>query len=108
MQQVKIVIFVPRSHAAAVRQAMGDAGAGRIGLYSHCSYTVDGVGRFRPLEGAQPAVGRVGTDEIVEEARIECICERSNARHVLAAIRRVHPYEEPAIDIYPLISEDEL
>ena len=108
MQQVKIVVFAPKSHAEAIRQALGDAGAGRIGLYSHCSYSVDGVGRFMPLEGAQPAIGEVGQFEEVEEERIECICEREKAREVIAAIRGVHPYEEPAIDIYPLLTEEEL
>lgn len=54
---LKIVVFVPKSHADVVRQAMGDAGAGRIGLYSHCSYSIDGVGRYKPLEGARPAWG---------------------------------------------------
>jgi hypothetical protein len=108
MQQVKIVVFVPHSHAEAVRQALGDAGAGRIGLYSHCSYSVDGVGRFKPLAGAQPAIGEVGQFEEVEEERIECICERGKARQALEAIRGVHPYEEPAIDVYPLLMEEDL
>lgn len=105
---VKIVVFVPKSHADAVRQAMGDAGAGKIGNYSHCSYSLNGVGRYKPLEGAHPAIGNVGKVEEVEEERLECVCERGKAKMVLAAIRKVHPYEEVAFDIYPLISEDEL
>jgi hypothetical protein len=108
MQQVKIVVFVPRTHAEAVRQALGDAGAGRIGQYSHCSFSADGVGRFTPLAGAQPAIGAVGEFESVEEERIECICEREVARQVVAAVRAAHPYEQPAIDIYPLLSEQDL
>ena len=108
MELVKIVVFVPKSHAEIVRQAMGDAGAGRIGLYSHCSYSVDGIGRYMPLPGAQPAIGAVGKPEEVEEERIECVCERGKAREVIAAIKRVHPYEEVALDIYPLISEEDL
>jgi len=105
---VKIVVFVPKSHADAVRRAMGDVGAGRIGLYSHCSYTVDGVGRYKPLPGAHPTIGEVGKFEEVMEERVECVCERDKAKGVLAAIRKVHPYEEVALDIYPLISEKEL
>ncbi len=105
---VKIVVFVPGSHADAVRQAMGEAGAGRIGQYSHCSYSVAGVGRFRPLAGAHPAIGEVGKLEAVAEERVEGVCERRSAKAVLAAIRQVHPYEEVAFDIYPLLAEEDL
>jgi hypothetical protein len=107
-ETVKIVVFVPTSHAEIVRQAMGDAGAGVIGQYSHCSYSVEGVGRFKPLAGAQPSIGELGRLEAVNEERIECVCERGKARRVIAAIKSVHPYEEVALDIYPLISEEDL
>ena len=105
MSQVKLVVFTPKSHTDVVRQAMGDAGAGKIGNYSHCSYSVDGVGRYKPLEGA---IGEVGKFEEVEEERIECVCDRDKAKDVIEAIRKVHPYEEVAFDIYPLILEEEL
>ena len=105
---VKIVVFVPKTHADIVRKAMGDAGAGRIGNYSHCSYSVDGVGRYKPLEGAEPHIGEVGKFEEVMEERIECVCERSKAKEVIASVHKIHPYEEVAFDIYPLISEEEL
>lgn len=108
MSQVKIIVFIPKSHTDIVRQAMGDTGAGKIGNYSHCSYSVDGIGRYIPLEGAHPAIGEVGKFEEVIEERVECVCERSKAKEVIAAIRKVHPYEEVAFDIYPLISEEEL
>ncbi len=107
-EQVKIVVFVPPSHADAVRQAMGDAGAGRIGQYSHCSYSVEGIGRYRPLAGAHPAIGKVGKFEAATEERVEGVCERRIAKAVLAAIRQVHPYEEVAMDIYPLLAEEDL
>jgi hypothetical protein len=87
---------------------MGDSGAGRIGNYAYCSYSGDGVGRFKPLEGAQPAIGKIGQLEAVIEERIECVCERSAAKTVIAAIRRAHPYEEVALDIYSLIGEEDL
>lgn len=77
MNQVKIVVFVPKTHTGMVRKAMGDAGAGRIGNYSHCSFSIDGIGRYKPLEGAHPAIGEVGKFEGVEEERIECVCEKS-------------------------------
>ena len=108
MEKVKIVVFVPQSHADIVRQAIGEAGGGVIGNYSHCSYSISGIGRYKPLAGAHPAIGEVGKFEEVREERIEFICERSKAREVISAIRKVHPYEEVVVDIYPLISEEEL
>ncbi|MFC1625961.1 hypothetical protein ACFL1Q_02895 [Patescibacteria group bacterium] len=108
MKQVKIVVFVPKTHTDIIRQVMGDAGAGRIGNYSHCSYSVDGVGRYKPTKGAKPFIGEVGRLEEVKEERIECVCERNKAKEVISAIRKVHPYEEVAFDIYPLIFEEEL
>jgi len=105
---VKIVVFVPKTHTDVVRQAMGNAGAGRIGNYSHCSFSIDGVGRYKPTEGAKPFIGEVGKFEEVREERIECVCDRDKAKEVIAAMRKVHPYEEVAFDIYPLLSEEEL
>ena len=105
---VKIVVFVPKSHTDAVRKAVGDAGAGKIGNYGYCSFSIDGTGRYKPLEGAHPTIGKVGKFEEVHEERIECVCERNKAKKVISAIKQVHPYEEVAFDIYPLISEDEL
>ena len=99
---VKIVLTVPASHADAVRHAMGDAGAGRLGPYGHCSFSARGTGRYVPLPGADPYDGEVGKLSEVEEERIEVTCERSCLQQVLAAIRRVHPYEQPAVDVYPL------
>jgi hypothetical protein len=104
-EMVKIVVFVPASHADAVRQAIGDAGAGRIGNYSHCSFSVTGVGRYRPTEDANPFIGEAGKLEEVAEERIEFLCEKSKAREVIAAIKRVHPYEEVALDVCPLITD---
>lgn len=80
----------------------------KLVLYSHCSYSVDGFGRYKPLEGAHPAIGEVGKFEEVLEERIECLCDRSKAKAVIEAMRKVHPYEEVAFDIYPLIDESEL
>jgi hypothetical protein len=107
-QYVKIVVFVPKTHADVVRQAMGDCGGGKMGFYSHCSFSSVGVGRFKPLEGAHPSIGEIGKLVEVEEERIECICERGKAKGVIAAVSKVHPYEEVALDIFPLLSEEEL
>ncbi|HEX8947242.1 MAG TPA: hypothetical protein VF829_03460 [Candidatus Paceibacterota bacterium] len=96
----KIVVTVPVEAADQVRQAMGEAGAGKVGNYSFCSFSVRGVGRFMPNEGANPAIGEVGRSEQVEEERIEAPCEDILLDAVTEAIRRVHPYEEPVIDIF--------
>jgi hypothetical protein len=106
MTTYKLVVFVPEADGEAVRLAMGQAGAGRIGNYDQCSFTSKGTGRFRPLDGARPAVGAVGQLEDVAEERIETVCSEPRLKDVLAAIRRVHPYEEPAIDVYPLAVVD--
>jgi hypothetical protein len=102
MKQYKIVVFVPVTHGDQLRQAIGEAGAGIIGNYSHCSFTTRGIGRFRPNSGANPSIGEVGRLEAVDEERIETVCAEEKLKSVLAAMRRAHPYEEPAIDVYPL------
>ena len=102
MKQYKIVVFVPTTDADQLREAMGNAGAGQIGNYSHCSFSVKGVGRFRPRAGANPTIGEVGKLEAVEEERIETVCSEDRLKDVLKAIRAAHPYEEPATDVYRL------
>jgi hypothetical protein len=101
----KIVVTAPTGEVAdKVRQAMGEAGAGQIGNYSFCSISIPCVGRFLPGDDAHPAIGEAGKLEQVEEERIEVKCADELVAGVVAAIRVVHPYEEPAIDIYPLES----
>ena len=99
---VKIVVFVPESHADAVREAMGKAGAGEIGNYTYCSFSSKGIGRFKPEKGAHPSIGEVGKLESVAEKRIESVCERKNLADIIKEIKKAHPYEEVALDIYPL------
>lgn len=98
----KIVLYVPESHAEILRDAIGNAGAGKIGKYSHCTFTIKGTGRFKPLEGASPTIGEIGKLEEVKEDRIETVCEEGVLKDVLKAIKAVHPYEEPATDVYPI------
>lgn len=97
-----LVIYVPTPAAPAVRQAIGDAGAGRLGNYSHCSFSAEGTGRFTPLEGANPAVGAVNSPAEVPEIRIEAIYPRSRRNAVLGAALSVHPYETPAFMTFPV------
>lgn len=106
--KVKIVTFVPVNDADKVREALGDAGAGQIGEYSFCSYSVLGKGRFIPSDNANPHIGQSGVAEVVEEERVEVECDRVNAKAVIQAMKSAHPYEEVAFDIYPLLEESEL
>ena len=99
---VKFVVFVPLSHADIVRKALGEAGAGKIGNYDFCSFSSRGTGRFRGNEKTNPAIGKAGEYEVVEEERIETIVSREILKSVIEKVKSVHPYEEVAFDIYPL------
>jgi hypothetical protein len=107
-KRVKIVTFVPLEYADSVREALGRAGAGHIGEYSYCSYSVVGKGRFIPSEHANPHIGAANIPETVEEERIEVVCNRSDAKAVISALKEAHPYEEVALDVYPLIDIEDL
>jgi len=98
---VKIVIAVPVKSADKVRQTLGKAGAGIQGNYEFCSGSYQQIGRFKPITGAQPSIGQIGRLEEVEEEVIEAICHKDLIKKVISAVKKVHPYEEPAIDIYP-------
>jgi hypothetical protein len=102
-ERVKIVVFVPEAYADVVRHAMAEAGGGQIGNYTDCTFSSKGIGRSRPGEGANPAIGTVGELEEIPEERIEVIADRDQAKVVIEAIKKVHPYEEVALDVYPLI-----
>jgi len=98
----KWVVFVPAPDAEALRAALFEAGAGSIGDYSQCSWSVTGTGQFLPGEGASPAVGSSGSVERVSEDRVEVIAPARLRARVLAALRAAHPYEEPAFDVLSL------
>lgn len=98
----KIVVYVPMTHVEAVRQAMTDAGAGHIGAYSHCAFYTEGVGSFLPEAGTHPYLGTEGKLEEASEARVESIAPEKMVPQILEAVRKVHPYEEMAYDIYPV------
>lgn len=100
----KLVVFVPVDHADKVREAIGQAGGGQIGKYSFCSYSSLGFGRFLPGEGANPAIGKVGKLEQVQEERIEVLCDAKIVDDIIIAMKKAHPYEEVAYDLYPLES----
>ena len=96
------IVFVPVSHADAIRKALVDAGAGSYAQYDSCSFSTTGVGRFRPLEGASPAIGQVGKHEQVEEVRIETVVSKDSLQSVHAAVKDAHPYQKPTIYTLPV------
>jgi dinuclear metal center YbgI/SA1388 family protein len=99
----KIVVFAPESDREAVLAGAFEAGAGRIGDYLECSFALAGQGTFFGTEETQPAVGQKGRRETVPELRLEILCPSARLAAVLAAVRSRHSYEEPAIDVYPLL-----
>ena len=98
----KICVYVPEKSVETVKQAMFDAGAGRIGNYDSCCWQSDGSGQFRPLAGSNPAIGSQGEIEHVREVKIELVCADELVEEVVQALRDSHPYEEPAFDVWQL------
>lgn len=102
----KIIVFVPQEFADRVQSAMADAGAGKIGEYHECSFSVQGIGSFRSSLHAQPFRGSAGKKELVDEVRLEMIAPRATIESVIRAMKNVHPYEEAAYDIVPLLNDN--
>lgn len=100
-----LIVYVPLSHADAIRKALAEAGSGNIGAYDSCSFSARGIGRFRPLKESHPAIGSIGEIEEVEEERIEVVVQADRLEKIIDAVRKIHPYEEPAIHVLPLIHE---
>lgn len=103
MSTYKVVVTVPENEADKLRETIGNLGGGKVGNYTHCSFSVKGTGRFLSVDGAQPAIGQVGQLEEVAEERIEITCGDASAKAVVTAIREAHSYKEPAIDVYELV-----
>lgn len=99
----KIVVYVPDEALDLVKNAMFLAGAGRFGHYDQCSWQTKGVGQFRPLLGANPAIGHVGELCALDEWRVEMIVPQNKLDAVVEAYRRTHPYEEPAFEVYQMV-----
>jgi hypothetical protein len=100
----KLIVFVPREALDRVRDALFAAGAGRIGDYERCSWYTEGTGTFLGGEGTSPNVGQAGREERVAELRLETVFPAARQDEVIVALRQAHPYEEPAFDIYELVS----
>lgn len=98
----KLCFFVPESAVESVKEAVFDAGAGRIGDYDRCSWQVKGTGQFRPLEGSSPHLGEHGRVETVEEFKVEMVCADECIAGAVEALKRAHPYEEVAYEVYKM------
>jgi len=98
----QIIVYVPVSDAETLKTALFEAGAGRYQNYDQCAWETSGTGQFRPLDGANPAIGTINRREYVEEIKIETICTRANLSNVLKALLEAHPYEEPAYGVIEL------
>ena len=94
---------MPREALDVVRTALFEAGAGRIGEYEHCSWYTQGTGTFLGGEGTNPSLGEAGREQRVAELRLETVFPEEKQDEVIAALRRAHPYEEPAFDVYALL-----
>ncbi len=106
VKKVKISVTVPSSDVAAIRDAICEAGAGVIGNYDFCSNSCKVIGTFRPNEKASPYIGSKNKLEFVDEEKLEVICDVEKVKNVISVLRKVHPYEEPVIDIIPLLDEN--
>ena len=96
----KLIVFVPKTHLSKARDAICKAGAGKIGNYDYCTFATEGIGTYRPLKGAKPYKGKINKIEKVKEFRLEVLVPKGSLKQVIRALKAVHPYEEPAYDVY--------
>ena len=106
IKRVKIFVTIPSSNVEEVRDAICNAGAGIIGNYTCCTSSTKSIGTFKPNDSANPYIGEKNNLEFVEEEKLEVVCDVDKVKNVIAKLRKIHPYEEPAIDIVPLIDEE--
>lgn len=105
VNRVKIFVTIPLENVSDVRNAVCEVGAGIIGDYTYCTSSTKSIGTFMPNDNANPYIGKKNNLEFVEEEKLEFVCDIDKVKTVIAKLREVHPYEEPAIDIIPLIDE---
>ena len=105
VNKVKIVVTIPVKNVEDVRNAICEAGAGIIGNYTYCSMSTKCIGTFKPNDNANPYIGENNKLEFVEEEKLEVVCDIDIVKKVIDRLRKVHPYEEPEIDIIPLLDE---
>lgn len=102
MPEFKLSFYVPESHLHEVKQALFDAGAGQLGNYDQTCWQTLGQGQFRSLEGANPTLGEKLTLTYVSEVKVEMLCAAHCLHEAITALKKTHPYEEPAYDIVRL------
>jgi len=107
INRVKIFVTIPLDSVEKVRGAVCNAGAGIIGEYTFCTSSTKLIGTFIPSKNAKPHIGEGNKLEFVEEEKLEFVCDVEKVKNVIEELRKSHPYEEPAIDIIPLIDESE-
>jgi len=107
VNRVKIFVTIPVDNVNQVREAVCNAGAGIISEYTFCTSSTKSIGTFIPSENANPYLGERNKLEFVEEEKLEFVCDVEKVKNVIQELRESHPYEEPAIDIIPLIDESE-
>ena len=107
INRVKIFVTIPLDSVEKVRKAVCNAGAGIIGEYTFCTSSTKSIGTFMPSENATPYIGERNKLEFVEEEKLEFVCDVGKVKFVIQELRKTHPYEEPAIDIVPLLDESE-
>ncbi len=106
INKVKIFVTIPPENVEEVRKAVCEVGAGVIGDYTYCTSSTKSIGTFMPNDNANPYIGENNKLEFVEEEKLEFVCDIDQVRKVISKLREVLPYEEPAIDIVPLIDEN--
>ena len=106
INRVKIIVTIPVENVEEVRNAICEAGAGVIGNYTNCSMLTKCIGTFKPNDDANPYIGKNNNLEFVEEEKLEVVCDVKLVKNIITKLREVHPYEEPAIDIIPLLDEN--
>lgn len=100
--EVKLEIFAPQEYTIKIRDELAKIGVGKVGKYDHCVAIYEVQGYFRPLPGADPFEGEIGRISEALEHKIEVNCERALVNEAIKAIRKVHPYEEPVVNVIPL------
>ncbi len=98
----KLCVFIPEEQLESVKTAMFEAGAGKIGNYDCCCWQTPGTGQFRPLDSSQPFIGQTGVLEQVAEYKVELVVDDDRIADVVCAMKKAHPYEEPAYDAWKL------
>lgn len=100
---LKVIVITPKDSTDQLIEAMSNSGAGIIGNYSHCAFIIEGTGNWKSEQGSNPIIGKVGKISREIENKIEMVCPENKVKEVITAIKKCHPYETPAIEIYQLL-----